>query len=64
MEAVTDVKVMLSRSVTRRALLPQSGCDFGMEASERVGLIVSGPQQETEKIRIYQTRSGIGIKHD
>lgn len=63
MEAVTDVKVMLSRSATRQALSPQSGSDFGMEALG-VGLIVSGPQQETEKIRIYQTHFGIGIKHD
>lgn len=63
MEAVTDVKVMLSRSATRQALSPPSGFDFGMEASG-VGLIVSGPQQETGKIRIYQTRFWIGIKHD
>lgn len=33
MEAVTDVKVMLSRSATRQALLPESDFDFGMEAS-------------------------------
>lgn len=33
MEAVTDVKVMLSHSTTHRALLPQSGFDFGAEAS-------------------------------
>lgn len=56
MDAVTDVQVMLSRAATRRALFPQSGCDFGMEAWG-VGLIVSGPQKETQKIRIYQTRS-------
>lgn len=56
MEAVTDVKVMLSRSATRRALLPQSGFDVGMGAWGG-GLSSQVHKKETEKIRIYLTRS-------
>lgn len=48
MEAVTDVKVMLSRSATRRALLPQSGFDVGMGAWGG-GVIISGPQERNRE---------------
>lgn len=58
MEAGTDVKVMLSRSATRRALLPQSG--FGERGDGSLGgegLIVQIHKKETGKIIIYLTRS-------
>lgn len=50
MEAGTDVKVMLSRSATRRALLPQSG--FGERGDGSLGgegLIVSDPQERNRE---------------